>query len=257
MNEQHTMPEALDAAQSGPPSTILVIEDEENISNLVKFYLEKAGFRILVAEDGARGIELHASEHPDIVILDLMLPKVDGREVLRRIRQWSQTPVLMLTALRSEDDRINGLDLGADDYLTKPFSPRELVSRVRAILRRIGPRLAQTEETLSFNGLSMYPATRRVEVDGRAIDLTAKEFMLLLTLATAPDQVFTRDALLSRVWGFEYLGDSRTVDVHVGTLRRKIERDAAHPAFIKTIWRVGYKFDPKGEAETDDETAQG
>ncbi len=253
MNEQHTTTDALDIAQGGPPATILVIEDEENISNLVKFYLEKSGFRILVAEDGARGIELHASEHPDLVILDLMLPKVDGNEVLRRIRQWSQTPVLMLTALRSEEDRINGLDLGADDYLTKPFSPRELVSRVRAILRRIGPRHAQAEETLSFNGLSMYPATRRVEVDGRAIELTAKEFMLLLTLATAPDQVFTRDALLSRVWGFEYLGDSRTVDVHIGTLRRKIERDAAHPAFIKTIWRVGYKFDPNGEAEPDDE----
>jgi DNA-binding response OmpR family regulator len=180
-----------------------------------------------------------------------MLPKVDGREVLRRLRQWSQTPVLMLTALRSEEDRINGLDLGADDYLTKPFSPRELVSRVRAILRRMGPRPSQTEETLRFAGLSIYPATRRVEVDGKTVELTAKEFMLLLTLATAPDQVFTRDALLSRVWGFEYLGDSRTVDVHIGTLRRKIERDVAHPAFIKTIWRVGYKFDPNGEPESD------
>ena len=252
MSEQQSLTEMPEGASGGTQQTILVIEDEENISNLVKFYLEKAGFRILIAEDGARGVELHASEHPDIVILDLLLPKMKGQEVLQRIRQWSQTPVLMLTALRGEEDRVQGLDLGADDYLTKPFSPRELVSRVRAILRRTGPRPAQSEETLRFNGLSIHPATRRVEVDGHHVDLTAKEFMLLLTLATAPEQVFTRDALLSRVWGFEYLGDSRTVDVHIGTLRRKIERDATNPAFIKTIWRVGYKFDPNGEAESDE-----
>jgi two-component system response regulator ResD len=232
-----------------PPPTILVIEDEENIAHLVKFHLEKAGFRIIIAEDGAKGIELHAREHPDLVILDLMLPKVDGHKVLRQIRQWSQTPVLMLTALRGEEDRITGLDQGADDYLTKPFSGRELASRVRAVLRRVAPRPAAAQETLRYPGLLIHPATRRVEVDGRAVDLTAKEFLLLLTLASAPDQVFSRDTLLSRVWGFEYLGDSRTVDVHIGTLRRKIERDAAHPRFIKTIWRVGYKFDARGEAD--------
>lgn len=237
------------APETETPPTILVVEDEENIANLVKFHLEKAGFRIIIAEDGAKGIELHAREHPDLVILDLMLPKVDGREVLRQIRQWSQTPVLMLTALRGEEDRITGLDQGADDYLTKPFSGRELASRVRAVLRRLAPRPAAVQETLRYPGLLIHPATRRVEVDGRDVELTAKEFLLLLTLASAPDQVFSRETLLSRVWGFEYLGDSRTVDVHVGTLRRKIERDAAHPRFIKTIWRVGYKFDARGEAD--------
>ncbi len=252
MNDQQTpQPSPANEATSGVPQTILVVEDEGDISNLVKFYLEKAGFRIIIAEDGAKGIELHAREHPDLVILDLMLPKVDGREVIKRIRQWSQTPVLMLTALRAEEDRIAGLDQGADDYLTKPFSARELVSRVRAILRRVAPRPSAASEALVYPGLTIHPATRRVEVNGHPVDLTAKEFSLLLTLASAPDQVFSRETLLSRVCGFEYLGDSRTVDVHVGTLRRKIEDDPAHPRFIKTIWRVGYKFDARGEAETD------
>lgn len=234
-------------------ATVLVVEDEESIARLVKMYLEEAGFRVLVAEDGARGIELHASEHPDLLILDLLLPKVDGREVLRQIRQWADTPALMLTALRGENDRIQGLDLGADDYLTKPFSPRELVSRVRAVLRRAAPRATPADETLRFPGLLVHPATRRIEVDDKPVDLTSKEFLLLLTLVSAPDQVMTRDALLSRVWGFEYLGDSRTVDVHIGTLRRKIERNPAEPRYIKTIWRVGYKFDPRGVADEEAE----
>ena len=231
------------------PATILVVEDEENISGLVKYCLEKAAFRVLIADDGAKGLDLYTREHPDLVILDLMLPKVNGHEVLKQLRQWSQVPVLMLTAMRGEDDRIKGLDGGADDYLTKPFSSRELISRVRAILRRAGPRPAPVGETLHYEGLTIHPTTRRIEVQGKEVELTAKEFLLLLTLASAPDQVMSRDALLSRVWGFEYLGDSRTVDVHVGTLRRKIERDAAHPAYIKTIWRVGYKFDPRGIAD--------
>jgi two-component system response regulator ResD len=250
MDDQTTRHAEFSGAVGSPPPTILVIEDEESIYNLVKFYLEKAGYRIIIAPDGAKGIELHAREHPDLVILDLMLPKVDGREVLRQMRQWSQTPVLMLTALRGEEDRIAGLDQGADDYLTKPFSARELVSRVRAILRRTAPRPAPIAETLRFPGLLIHPATRRVEVDGHPVDLTAKEFLLLLTLASAPEQVFSRETLLSRVWGFEYLGDSRTVDVHIGTLRRKIERDPAQPRYIKTIWRAGYKFDPSGEADS-------
>ncbi len=251
MDDQPTRDvEIMSEAANGLATTILVVEDEENIANLVRFYLEKAGYRIVVAADGAKGIELHAREHPDLVILDLMLPKVHGRDVLKQIRQWSQTPVLMLTALRGEEDRIAGLDQGADDYLTKPFSARELVSRVRAILRRTAPRPATSTETLRFPGLLIHPATRRVEIDGHAVELTAKEFLLLLTLASAPDQVFSREALLSRVWGFEYLGDSRTVDVHIGTLRRKIERDPAQPRYVKTLWRAGYKFDPQGEAES-------
>jgi two-component system response regulator ResD len=251
MDDQQTPVQPVAESPTGAAPTILVVEDEDDISNLVKFYLERAGFRIIIANDGAKGIELHAREHPDLMILDLMLPKIDGREVIKRIRQWSQTPVLMLTALRAEEDRIAGLDQGADDYLTKPFSALELVSRVRAILRRVAPRPAAGSETLIYPGLTIHPATRRVEVDGQAVDLTAKEFSLLLTLASAPDQVFSRETLLSRVWGFEYLGDSRTVDVHIGTLRRKIEHDPTHPRFIKTIWRVGYKFDARGEVEAE------
>jgi two-component system response regulator ResD len=246
-------------AQSGQPGQpgrgegaggkILVIEDEASIVQLVRLYLEEAGFAVRAVANGITGMEAHAKERPDLVILDLMLPGLDGYEVCKRIRAGAETPILMLTARRTEDDRVMGLDLGADDYLTKPFSPRELVSRVRAILRRASPAAGQSEpERLEFPGLVVLPAPRRVEVDGKAVDLTAKEFDLLLTLAKTPDQVFTREALLSKVWGFDYLGDSRTVDVHIGTLRKKVERDPAKPRFIKTVWTVGYKLDPSGTA---------
>jgi two-component system, OmpR family, response regulator ResD len=234
-------------------NAVLVIEDEPSIQQLIRLYLERAGFRVLAARDGQSGLEQHAREQPALVVLDVMLPVVDGWEVCRRIRQSASTPILMLTARRTEDDRVTGLDLGADDYLTKPFSPRELVSRVRAILRRAAPPAppaASAElERIAFDGLTVIPDAHRIEVDGRSVDLTAKEFDLLLALARAPDHVFSREALLSQVWGFEYLGDSRTVDVHVGTLRKKIERDSAHPRFIKTVWRVGYKLDPLGAVD--------
>lgn len=240
---------------SATRQTILVIEDEASIARLVRLYLQEAGFRVLAAAEGVTGLALHDRERPDLVVLDLMLPGLDGWEVCRRIRSAARTPILMLTARRTEDDRVEGFDLGADDYVTKPFSPRELVSRVRAILRRATPAAVAVadggtpdtpQERLAFDGLLIMPAAHQVEVDGRTVDLTAKEFDLLVTLARAPDNVFTREMLLSRVWGFDYLGDSRTVDVHIGTLRKKIERDSAHPRFIKTIWRVGYKFDATG-----------
>lgn len=238
---------------SATQQMILIIEDEASIARLVRLYLQEAGFRVAVAADGATGLALHDREHPDLVILDLMLPGLDGWEVCRRIRAGARTPILMLTARHTEEDRIEGFDLGADDYVTKPFSPRELVGRVRAILRRATPVATAAggatdmpPERLTFEGLLIVPAARHVEVDGRTVELTAKEFDLLLTLARTPDHVFTREALLSRVWGFDYLGDSRTVDVHVGTLRKKVERDPAHPRFIKTLWRVGYKFDTTG-----------
>jgi two-component system response regulator ResD len=234
-------------------ATVLVIEDERSIMRLLRLYLEEAGFTVLGAEEGNSGLEIHAGVRPDLVVLDLMLPGLDGWEVCRRMRQSARTPILMLTARHTEDDRVRGLDLGADDYLTKPFSPRELVSRVRAILRRTGsaePAPGGEPERLMFPGLTIVPTARRVEVDGRPAELTAKEFDLLLTFARTPDFVFTREALLSHVWGFDYLGDSRTVDVHVGTLRKKVERDAAHPRFIHTVWRIGYRFDPSGGAES-------
>ena len=232
--------------------TILVIEDDPSITQLVKMYLEQSGYRVLVATDGAEGIAMHTREHPDLLVLDIQLPKVDGREVLREIRQWSATPVMLLTARNTENDRVDGLESGADDYISKPFSPREFVSRVKAILRRVAPRPEKTDETLSYGPLVIQPATHRVEIEGQHVDLTAKEFQLLQTLASAPDQVFTRDTLLNRVWGFEYLGDSRTVDVHIGTLRRKLEREGLATQFIKTIWRVGYKFDPHGGSGDDE-----
>ena len=242
------------ADQSLAGTRILLVEDEASIVQLVRLYLERAGARVLVATSGPSGLELHAREQPDLVVLDVMLPGVDGWEVCRRIRASATTPILMLTARRAEDDRVQGLDLGADDYVTKPFSPRELVSRVRAILRRAATTTstasAEEHERLVFPGLLIVPASHRVEANGLPVELTAKEFDVLLTLARSPDHVFSREALLSRIWGFDYLGDSRTVDVHIGTLRKKVERDPAHPHLIKTIWRVGYKLDPTGAAQT-------
>lgn len=232
---------------------ILVIEDEANIAQVIQLYLESAGYSVLIASDGVAGLELHAREHPDLVILDLMLPALDGMEVCRRIRAWADTPILMLTARQGEEDRIAGLELGADDYLIKPFSPREVVSRVKAILRRTSHVEAQFgaaegNEELRFGELLINIPARRVEVHGQTVSLTAKEFDLLVTLASAPDRVFTRESLLNSIWGYSYLGDGRTVDVHVGTLRKKIEAAggwSSTPYTIKTVWGVGYKFAPE------------
>lgn len=239
---------------------ILIIEDEINIAQVLRLYLEQAGYTVLAAGDGVAGLELHAREHPDLIILDLMLPALDGMEVCRRIRAWANTPILMLTARQGEDERIAGLDLGADDYLVKPFSPREVVSRVKAILRRAAPASVAVGGTLSalseeqapenphehlrFDGLYINVPARRVEVQGQSIALTAKEFDLLMTLASSPDRVFTRETLLNQVWGYSYLGDGRTVDVHVGTLRKKLEAPAEGSHYIQTVWGVGYKFVP-------------
>lgn len=242
---------------------ILVIEDEANIVDLIRLYLEQAGYTMMSAADGITGLELHAREKPDLVILDLMLPALDGMEVCRRIRAWANTPILMLTARQGEDDRIAGLELGADDYLVKPFSPRELVSRVKAILRRsnsVQGEAAQTasapavaedsqeknsDEEIRHNGLVINIPARRVVVKGHQITLTVKEFDLLVTLASSPDRVFTREALLNQVWGYTYLGDGRTVDVHIGTLRKKLEAVKDAPHHIQTVWGVGYKFVPE------------
>ncbi len=233
---------------------ILVIEDEDGIIHLLNLYLKNEGYNVVIAKDGADGLALHAREQPDLVILDIMLPAIDGFEVCRRIRAWSKTPILMLTARGSEDDRITGLDLGADDYLVKPFSPRELVSRVRAILRRTGtsdetspsreqPTSARTD-VLRFPGLTVDLPARRVEVNGVEIALTPTEFDLLALLAKAPDRVFTREILMNKVWGYDYLGDGHTIDVHMSALRKKIELEPGQ-RYIKTVWRVGYRFEIK------------
>ncbi len=233
---------------------ILIIEDEEGIIHLLNLYLKDAGYTVVVARDGADGLALHAREHPDLVILDIMLPAIDGFEVCRRIRAWSKTPILMLTARSSEDDRIAGLDLGADDYLVKPFSPRELVSRVRAILRRSAndEKSGQTPENeaiVRFPGLLIDKAARRVEVHGNEIALTPTEFDLLALLAQAPGRVFTREILMNKVWGYDYLGDGHTIDVHISALRKKLEANAEQQ-YITTVWRVGYRFEVKPRSTT-------
>ncbi len=231
---------------------ILVIEDEEGIIHLLNLYLRDAGYTVVAARDGADGLAMHAREHPDLVILDIMLPALDGFEVCRRMRTWSKTPILMLTARGDEDDRIQGLELGADDYLVKPFSPRELVSRVRAILRRTngseegatrrGPEhQAPQERTLfSFPGLSIDLPARRVEVMGQEIMVTPTEFDILALMAQAPGRVFTREVLMNKIWGYDYYGDGHIIDVHISALRKKIEGEYR---YIKTVWRVGYKFE--------------
>jgi DNA-binding response OmpR family regulator len=234
---------------------ILVIEDEASIIQVIRLYLEQAGYTVLSASDGIAGLELHAREQPDLVILDLMLPALDGMEVCRRIRAWASTPILMLTARQGEEDRIAGLELGADDYLVKPFSPRELVSRVKAILRRttvanstaqVGRAEAEKKksEEIRVGDLVINIPARRVTVNQRPVTLTVKEFDLLVTLVSAPDRVFTRESLLNMVWGYTYLGDGRTVDVHIGTLRKKLEAAGGASHTIQTVWGVGYKFVP-------------
>ena len=236
---------------------ILVIEDEEGIIHLLNLYIKNAGYEVIIARDGADGLAFHAREHPDLIILDIMLPAIDGFEVCRRIRAWSKTPILMVTARGSEDDRVEGLELGADDYLVKPFSPRELVSRVRAILRRTGnsesppaspvPASSPADSVLCFPGLTIEIPARRVEVNGSEVQLTPTEFDLLALLAQSPERVFTREILMNKVWGYDYLGDGHTIDVHISALRKKIEANTDQ-RYITTVWRVGYRFDVKNHS---------
>ena len=225
--------------------TILVVDDEPSIVEIVTLYLQRAGYTVRSAADGHAALRALTAEKPDLVVLDLMLPGVDGLEITRRLRAEGETPIIMLTSRSEETDRIVGLEMGADDYVVKPFSPQELVSRVRAVLRRTG-NAAQTEraEVLRFGPVQIDPGTRLVTIDGEEIVLTAKEFDLLWMLAGHPRQVFSRTQLLDRVWGeTEYL-DPSTVTVHVRRLREKIEPDPSAPAYIQTVWGVGYKFEP-------------
>ena len=226
--------------------TILVVDDEPSIREVVSLYLTRAGYNVKVAEDGQQALQEMAIKLPDLVVLDLMLPKVDGLEVTRRLRAEGETPIIMLTSRKEEADRIIGLEMGADDYVVKPFSPQELVSRVRAVMRRTHTVTSteNTERPLEFDGLSINPATRLVDTNGSEIMLTAKEFDLLWLLASHPRQVFKRDQLLDRVWGETDYLDPSTVTVHVRRLREKIEQDSSNPRHIHTVWGVGYKFEP-------------
>jgi DNA-binding response OmpR family regulator len=225
--------------------TILVVDDEPSIREVVSIYLERAGYHVVVADDGQAALEALERQPPDLVVLDLMLPEVDGLEITRRLRAEGDTPIIMLTARREETDRILGLEMGADDYVVKPFSPRELVSRVKAVLRRSrGSMLTEDDLALAFDDLRIDPRTRLVEVDGVEKALTAKEFDLLWVLARHPRQVFNRDQLLDLVWGLTEYIDPSTVTVHVRRLREKIEADPSDPRHVQTVWGVGYKFEP-------------
>ncbi len=225
-------------------TTILVVEDEPSLREVVSLYLKRAGYQVITAADGRTALDSIERDQPNLVVLDLMLPKVDGFEITRRLRAQGDIPIIMVTARREEADRIAGLEMGADDYVVKPFSPQELVSRVRAVLRRArGPAPARTEQPLRFDGLQIDPATRLVTVGEAEKSLTAKEFDLLWLLARHPRQVFTRDQLLERVWGLADYIDPSTVTVHIRRLREKIEASPSDPRYILTVWGVGYKFE--------------
>ncbi len=225
---------------------ILVVEDEASIAEVVSLYLKRAGYSVQIASDGRQAMNIFQRQNPDFVILDLMLPEVDGLSLTRWLRDRSNVPIIMLTARREEMDRIAGLEMGADDYVVKPFSPQELVSRVRAVMRRLGREQAEaeSERAVSFDGLSIDPLSRVVKVQETEVELTAKEFDMLYLLAQHPKQVFTREQLLERVWGGAQYIDPGTVTVHVRRLREKLEADPSHPTRLLTVWGVGYKFEP-------------
>ena len=225
---------------------ILIVDDEKNIVDILKFNLVKESFDTLEAYDGRQAIELALKEKPDLIILDIMLPEIDGFTVCRRLRQTMQTPILMLTAREEEVDKILGLELGADDYITKPFSPRELMARVKANLRRVidDSIPLEKDDLLNYSDLEIDVARYEVRRDGSVIELTLREFELVKFLALQRGQIFSRENLLEKVWGYEYFGDGRTVDVTVRRLREKLEKDASNPEYILTKRGVGYYFNP-------------
>ncbi|MBI5293231.1 MAG: response regulator transcription factor [Chloroflexi bacterium] len=223
--------------------TILVVDDESTIREVIRRYLERDGYTVVEAATGRTALEIASREKPDLIVLDLMLPGVDGLALTRQLRErGSQVPIVMLTAKGSTADRIHGLDTGADDYLAKPFSPQELMSRIRAVLRRAPPPSALPRQTLVLDDLQLDPGSRVVMVHGKEVALTAKEFDLLWLFARHPNQVFTRAQLLDQVWGYGYYGDPSTVTVTIRRLREKIERDPSQPLHLLTVWGVGYKF---------------
>jgi len=224
---------------------ILVIEDEPSVGEIVSLYLRRAGFPVTVVSDGSQAISLLEKQTPRLVVLDLMLPGVDGWEITRWLRERGDTPIIMVTARKDETERIAGLEMGADDYVTKPFSPQELVSRVRAVLRRAQKSNGEPQEKpLEYGDLFLEPSTRTVTLKGETVTLTVKEFDLLWHLMRHPRQVFSRDQLLESVWGLSEYIDPGTVTVHIRRLREKIEGDSSNPEHLQTVWGVGYKFEP-------------
>lgn len=221
---------------------ILLVEDEKTLAKALKFSLEKEGFRVDVAYDGEEALQVFSRNEPDLIILDLMLPKIDGFEVCREIRRKSDLPVIMLTARDEDIDKILGLELGADDYMTKPFNTRELLARIRAILRRTGQGAAAGKKKITLGDLEIDLIKQKVVIKGREVSLTSKQYALLSFLASNPGRVYSREQLLEEVWGHDYESDLRTVDVHIRHLREKIEERPADPRYILTVWGAGYKF---------------
>ena len=220
---------------------ILVVEDDRNISDLIRMYMEKEGFEVRSAYDGGKAIEEFEKQAPDLVLLDIMLPVMDGWAVCAKIRETDQTPIIMLTAKGETIDKVAGLEMGADDYIVKPFEMKELLARVHAVLRRLGGD-EEKARRLSFDGLVINLDSYELEVKGTRVDTPPKELELLFHLASSPNRVFTRNQLLDEVWGFDYFGDSRTVDVHIKRLREKLE-GVSDQWSLKTVWGVGYKFE--------------
>ncbi|MCA1692412.1 MAG: response regulator transcription factor [Actinobacteria bacterium] len=232
-------------ALTAAPARILVVEDDPTVSEVVTRYLEREGFRVEVAYDGADALRRALEDPPELVVLDLMIPSLDGFEVCRQLRASAPVPVIMLTARGEEADRIVGLELGADDYVSKPFSPRELTARVKAVLRRAAGPVAASEEPsmLRAGGLEVDTVAHEARRDGELVSLTSREFDLLVHLMRHPRRAFRREQLLEQVWGFTY-GDTSTVTVHVRRLREKVEADPTEPRHVCTVWGVGYRFEP-------------
>ena len=224
------------------PKKALVVEDDGNIAELLRLYLEKDGFEVACAADGGKGVELAASFSPDVILLDIMLPVKDGWQVCREVRSFSKTPIVMLTAKGETNDKIAGLEMGADDYVTKPFEVRELLARIHAVMRRTGEEAASPARRLEYDKLVINLDSYELVVDGVKVDTPPKEMELLFHLASTPNRVYTRNQLLDEVWGFDYFGDSRTVDVHIKRLREKLE-GVSDQWRLKTVWGVGYKFE--------------
>ena len=223
--------------------SVLVVEDDRNIAGLLQMYLEKEGYAVTIAYDGGDGMTKYRAIKPDMVLLDVMMPVMDGWEVCKAIRAESQTPIIMLTAKSETNDKVNGLKVGADDYITKPFEMREVLARIEAVLRRSGAAPAPSKvRRLSFDKLVIDMDAFELTVDGKKVDTPPKEMELLFYLASSPNRVYTRNQLLDEVWGFDYFGDSRTVDVHIKRLREKLE-GVSESWNLKTVWGVGYKFE--------------
>ena len=220
---------------------VVVVEDDINIAELLRLYLEKDGFAVTVTHDGVEGLRAAEEQKPDLVMLDIMLPGMDGWQVCKRLRQTSKVPIIMLTAKGETEDKVQGLEMGADDYIVKPFEVKELLARIHAVLRRTGDEAPQQGKKLTFDKLVINLDSYELIVDGKKIDTPPKEMELLYHLAATPNRVYTRNQLLDEVWGFDYFGDSRTVDVHIKRLREKLE-GVSDQWELKTVWGVGYKF---------------